>query len=86
MLFGELAEGMLFGELAKVTSDWFWCNGMTGNRSELGLGCLNKFVVERAKGRMESIVGGGEPIAWCGSPLLVLIVVEAAWSRAPSSF
>jgi hypothetical protein len=75
MLFVELAEGTLFGELAKVVGDWLWCNDMTGRRLELGLGCSNKFVVEM-RGRMENIAGGGESNAWYGSPLLVLIVAE----------
>jgi hypothetical protein len=85
MLFVELAEGTLFGELAKVTHDWLWRNDMTGSRLELGLGCLNKFVVE-TRSKMENIAGGGESNAWYGSPLLMHIVAEAAWRRAPSSF
>jgi hypothetical protein len=45
-----------------------WRKDTTGNRSELGLDCFGRFAVEKAKGRMESIVdgGGGEPITWCG--------------------
>jgi hypothetical protein len=54
--------------------------------TKVGLGCLNRLVVETTNGRMESIVGGREPIAWCGSLPVVLIDVEAAWSRAPFSF
>jgi hypothetical protein len=44
---------------------------MTGSRLAFTLGCLNKFVVETAKGRMESIVGGRSslhdvvPLSWC---------------------
>jgi hypothetical protein len=44
---------------------------MTGNRLALTLGCLNKFVVETANGRMESIVGERSPLhdvvplSWC---------------------
>jgi hypothetical protein len=60
-----LLESMLVVELAKFEDDWLWCNGRIGNRSELGFDCFGMFV-ERAKGRMESIGGGGEPIAWCG--------------------
>jgi hypothetical protein len=86
MLFGELEEGMLSVELAKVEGGWLWRNDMTGSRPNLGLGCLNRLVVETTNGRMESIVGGREPIAWCGSLPVVLIAVEAAWSRAPFSF
>jgi hypothetical protein len=32
----------------------------------LGLAICIGFIVERMKGRIESIVGGGKPIAWCG--------------------
>jgi hypothetical protein len=39
---------------------------MIGNRLELGLDCFGRLAVKKAKGRMDSIVGGGEPIAWCG--------------------
>jgi hypothetical protein len=59
MLFGELVAGMLFGELAKVAGDWLWHNDMTDNRPVLGLSCLSRFAVEKAKGTMESIVGRG---------------------------
>jgi hypothetical protein len=85
MLFGELAKGMLFGELAKVASDWLLRNDLTGNMPEPRLGYLGKFVVDKVKGRMERIVVR-DTIAWCGSPLLVLVAAEATWSRVPSSF
>jgi hypothetical protein len=38
---------------------------MTSSKLEVGFGCFGRLVVEREKGKMESI-GGGEPIAWCG--------------------
>jgi hypothetical protein len=41
----ELTEGMLFVELMKVGDGWLWCSGWIGNKPELGLGCLGKFVV-----------------------------------------
>jgi hypothetical protein len=70
----------------KVVGDWLWCNDMTGSRLELGLGCSNTFVME-TRGKMDNIAGGGgESNAWYGSPLLVLIVAEAAWHHASSSF
>jgi hypothetical protein len=47
MLFGVLAEGMLFEELAEVVGGWLCRNDMTGNRLELGLDCFGKFVVEQ---------------------------------------
>jgi hypothetical protein len=39
---------------------------MVDNRTELGLDCFGRFAMEKAKGMMGSIVGVGEPIAWCG--------------------
>jgi hypothetical protein len=51
---------MLFGELANCVGGWLWHNDMTSNRPELALGCIGRLVVEKAKGRMESIVGGGQ--------------------------
>jgi hypothetical protein len=63
MLFGELGEGTLSMELVKVAGGWLWRNDMTCSRLEFGLGCLDKLVVETTKGRMDSIVGGREPIA-----------------------
>jgi hypothetical protein len=38
---------------------------MTGSMSGVGFGCYDWFVVESEKGRMGSIAGCGEPIAWC---------------------
>jgi hypothetical protein len=43
-----------------------WRNDMTGIRQELGLGYFGRLAMERAKGRMKSICGEGELIAWCG--------------------
>jgi hypothetical protein len=37
MLFGELEEGMLSVELAKVGGGWLWRNDMTGSWQRLGL-------------------------------------------------
>jgi hypothetical protein len=59
---------------------------MTGNKPELGLGYFDRLVVEKAKGKMESIGGGGERIAWWGCPPWMMIVAEAVWSLAPSFF
>jgi hypothetical protein len=39
---------------------------MIGSKLELELGCFGRLAVERAKGKMENIVSGGESIAWCG--------------------
>jgi hypothetical protein len=33
---------------------------------EVEFGCFGKLVVEKVKDRMENIVGGERPIAWCG--------------------
>jgi hypothetical protein len=47
--FVELAEGMLFVELAKARDGWLWCSDRIGNKSKLGLCCLGEFVMERVK-------------------------------------
>jgi hypothetical protein len=39
---------------------------MIGSWPEVGLGCFGRLVVGKEKGRMENIVGGEGPIAWCG--------------------
>jgi hypothetical protein len=49
MLFVELVEGMLFGELAKVTGDWLWRNGRIGSVPEVGLGCSDSVVVQKRR-------------------------------------
>jgi hypothetical protein len=56
---------MLFVKLAMVVDSWLWHSGMTGNRPELEFDYFGWLVVERARGMMENIVGGGESIAWC---------------------
>jgi hypothetical protein len=61
-----LMEGMLFVELAKVEDGWLWRNGRIGSMQEVGFGCFDKPVVEKAKDRMGNIAGGGKPIARCG--------------------
>jgi hypothetical protein len=66
MLFMELVEGMLFGELAKVVGDWLWGNGRISSMPEVVLVCSDSVVVEKEKDRMENIAGGDEPIAWYG--------------------
>jgi hypothetical protein len=57
---------MLFVELVKVVDDWLWHSDMIDNRSGLGLDSFDRLVVENAKGKMQSIIGDGESIAWCG--------------------
>jgi hypothetical protein len=66
MLFVELVEGTLFGELAKVVGDWLWHNGRIGSMSDVGLGCSDSIVVGKVNDMMENIADGEEPIAWCG--------------------
>jgi hypothetical protein len=58
-----LSEDMLFVDSAKVMSDWLWHSGTIGKKPRLGLGCFGRLVVRSVKGRMESITGGGKPIA-----------------------
>jgi hypothetical protein len=54
---------MLFVELAKVADCWLRCSDKIGNKPELDFGCLGKFLVGRAKGRMESTSYEVMPIA-----------------------
>jgi hypothetical protein len=63
-----------------------WHSGRISNKPELGLGCLGKFAVGRAKGRMESTGCETMPIALCDSLLWTMIVARATWSLAPSFF
>jgi hypothetical protein len=53
-------------ELVKVEDDWLWHSDMIDNRPEVGLWCFDRLATGEAKGRMENIIGGGEPITWCG--------------------
>jgi hypothetical protein len=39
---------------------------MIGNRPEVGLGNFGRLAMGNAKGKMDNIAGGGEPISWCG--------------------
>jgi hypothetical protein len=79
-----LAEGMLFVELVKVMNDWLWHSDRIGNKPDLGLSCLGKFVVERAKRKMGSPGYDVRAIALCDSLLWMMIVAETTWSLAPS--
>jgi hypothetical protein len=65
MLSVELGEGILFVELANVEGGWLWRNGRIDSMPEVGFGCFDKLVVEKANDRMGCIIGGEEPIAWC---------------------
>jgi hypothetical protein len=55
---------MLFVELVKIADDWLWHSGRIGNMPDLGY--FGNLVVERAKDRIENIIGSEGPIAWCG--------------------
>jgi hypothetical protein len=61
-----LPMGTLFMELSKVEDSWLWRSDMTGNKPEVGIGYFGRRVMEKAKGKMQSIDGGGDPIAWYG--------------------
>jgi hypothetical protein len=74
----ELEESMLFVELTKAENDWLWHNDRIGNKSKLGSGCLGKFVVERAKGKMENTGYEAMSIALCDSLLWMMIIVRVA--------
>jgi hypothetical protein len=82
----ELTEGTLFAELMEAMGNWLWHSDRTNNGPELGLDLFGGLVAERGKGRMGNIDGDGDPIAWCGSPLWMMIAVEAGWHLAPSFF
>jgi hypothetical protein len=61
-----LTEGTLFVQLTLVEDDWLWHNGRIDSMLEVGFGYFGKLAVERTNDMMENIVGGEEPIAWCG--------------------
>jgi hypothetical protein len=82
----ELAEGMLFVELAKAGDDWLWRSDRIGNKPELGFGCLGKFVVERVKGRMESTGYEAMSLLCVIHFSWTMIVARVAWSLTPSFF
>jgi hypothetical protein len=57
---------MLFMESAKAEDGWLWHSDRTGNRQVLELAYFGKFVVERAKGRMENTSCEVMATALCG--------------------
>jgi hypothetical protein len=59
------AGDRLFVELAKVEDGWWWHSGMIGNMLEVGFGYFGMLGLDNTEGRMENIVGGTKPIAWC---------------------
>jgi hypothetical protein len=61
-----------------------WHSDNIGMEAVLGY-CLGEFA-ERAKGRMENIVGEGMPTTWCGSILKMRVVAEVDSGLAPSFF
>jgi hypothetical protein len=63
----ELVEDMVFVEFMKVERSLSWPSDRTGNKMELELGCFGRFVVGRAKGRMENTSCGAMANAPCGS-------------------
>jgi hypothetical protein len=65
----ELTNDILFVELVKVEAGLLWCSDRTSNKLELELGCFGRFVVERAKDRMENTGCGVMANALCGSLL-----------------
>jgi hypothetical protein len=52
-------------ELAEIEHGWLWRNGITGSMPGVGFGCYDRLGAKNAKGTMENIVSGEEPIAWC---------------------
>jgi hypothetical protein len=53
-------------ELAKAGDGWWWRNGMTGNRPELGRDSFGMSMEGIVRGRMGSIAGGVESSALYG--------------------
>jgi hypothetical protein len=58
--------GRLFVELAEVGDGWWWRSGMIGNMSGIGPSYCGMLVSDNEGGRMGSVAGYAEPIAWCG--------------------
>jgi hypothetical protein len=54
---------MLFVKLAKVVDDWLWRSGGIDSMPEVGHGYFARLVLERAKDRIENIVGSEGAIA-----------------------
>jgi hypothetical protein len=59
-----LAERMLSMDMEKAEDDWLRRSDVTGNM--VGFGYFGRFGLESVEGMMGNIVGGVEPIAWCG--------------------
>jgi hypothetical protein len=55
---------MLSMDMEKAEDDWLWRSDVTGNM--VGFGYFGRFGLESVEGMMGNIVGGVEPIAWCG--------------------
>jgi hypothetical protein len=65
MSVAELVGVLLFVERAELVGGSFWHNGRTDNKTEVELDCHGRHV-EKARGKMESIVDGGGSTVWCG--------------------
>jgi hypothetical protein len=59
-------DGRLFVELAEVENCWKWHSDMIGNMLEVGFGYFGMLGLDNAEGRMGSVAGFAEHIAWCG--------------------
>jgi hypothetical protein len=62
----ELAEGMLFAEVADAMGGWLWCNGKIDSMPEVVLDWFGRLVVKKVKDRMVTIAGDEGSVAWCG--------------------
>jgi hypothetical protein len=58
--------GRLFVELPEVEDGWWWHSGIVGNMLEIGPGYFGMLVSDNVGGRIGSVAGYAEPIAWCG--------------------
>jgi hypothetical protein len=78
--------GYIICGVGRAEDDWWWHSDRIGNMAELGCGCLGKFAMGRAKGRMENTGCEVMTIALCDSLLWLMVVAQAAWSLAPFFF
>jgi hypothetical protein len=65
MSFVELVGVILFEEQVELVAGSFCHNGRTDNKPEVELDWVGRHV-EKARGKMESIVDGGGSAVWCG--------------------
>jgi hypothetical protein len=63
----------------EVEDGWYWRNGMVSNMLEIGSAYFGTLVLDNAGGKIGSVAGCAEPIAWCGLLHWVAIAVNIEW-------